>query len=294
MAVPSGYDASEAWPLVVFLHGGGGNALNAQTTTCPGGDASAPGCLVGVGEREGFITVIATGYAPVARSPLRTWNAGGGGDYACVSGPACRDDSDDVSYLRDVIAEVERQFHVDGARVYLMGFSNGAAMAHRMACEAADVVTAVVAVSGANAFASNAPCEPSGPVAVMHVHGTADVCWTYVASSSACADFQDQPKVGVLESTAAWVEALGCRRLPDSSLMPDVDPADGTLTRVASYGGCDGGVEVRLLTVEGGGHVFPQGDKVRDPVLRDDVASQDFGTQELWEWLERWSRSTVP
>jgi poly(3-hydroxybutyrate) depolymerase len=32
-------------PLVLFLHGGGGNATNAQGTTCAGGDLASPTCL---------------------------------------------------------------------------------------------------------------------------------------------------------------------------------------------------------------------------------------------------------
>ena len=67
-------------PVVVFLNCGGGNAVNAQATTCSERDTASAECLWVVGEAEGFITVFATGYFARQLSPLRTWNAGGTGD----------------------------------------------------------------------------------------------------------------------------------------------------------------------------------------------------------------------
>lgn len=289
--VPHSYDASAPVPVVVFLHGGGGNATNAQRTTCPDGDTRSPGCLYGVGDAEGFITVFPTGYAPFAASPLRTWNAGGGGDYACSSGAACRDGSDDVAYLNAVLDEVEAEYTVDARRIYVIGFSNGAAMAQRVACQMADRVAAVVAVSGANEYATAAACEPAAPVSVMHVHGTADVCWSYETSLSACADEQPRPKVGVAESIEGWVEALHCAPTPASGALRDLDTQDGTTASSARYDGCVGGAEVQLVTIDGGGHVYPGGVKVRARAGRDDLASGDVGNQFFWEWLSGWQRS---
>lgn len=278
-------------PVVIFLHGGGGNAQNAQSTTCATGDAGDATCLHAVGQREGFITVYANGYRPSTALNLRTWNAGGGSTYACASGAACRDGSDDIAYISAVIDQVAADFAADSSRVYVVGFSNGAAMAHRVGCELPGKVAAIAAVSGANEIGADGACEPPSPVAVMHIHGTADVCWTYVTSREACADRDPLPKAGVVESTDAWVAALGCDTVPAPSTMPDLDPTDGTTTSAATYGRCQGGVEVRVLTVRGGGHVYPQGAKVREPRDRTDVVTKDFGNVEIWDWLSRWSKA---
>lgn len=290
VSVPSSY-AGEEMPVVIFLHGGGGNAHSAQATTCRNGDAADASCLQAVGDREGFITVFANGYhRPSNPLNMRTWNAGGGTTYACASGAACADGSDDVAYISAVIDQIESDLAIDTSRVYVMGFSNGAAMAHRVGCELSDRVAAIVAVSGANEFGADGTCAPTDPVAVMHIHGTADACWSYVSSRQACADSDPLPKVGVAESTAAWVDALGCETVPVPSTMPDIDPADGTTTSVDGYGGCEGGVEVRILTVSGGGHVYPQGSKAREPGNRTDVVTEDFGNEQIWAWLSRWSK----
>ncbi len=289
--VPASYDPAQPMPVVVFLHGGGGNASNAQATTCPAGDTMSAGCLYGVGEAEGFITVFPNGYAPRKASPVRTWNAGGGGDYACASGPACRSGSDDISYLNSVLDEVEAEYTVETSRVYVMGFSNGAAMAHRVACEMAGRVAAVVAVSGANEYATDAPCDPGEPVSVMHVHGTADECWGYDTSLAACADEQPEPKVGVSESVRGWVATLACSVEPAVGTLPDLDADDGTTATYARYDGCVGGSEVELVTIEGGGHIYPGGVKVRGAMGSGDLASGDVGNEFFWEWLSQWERA---
>lgn len=283
--------ATTPLPVVIFLHGGGGNAQNAQSTTCTNGNASDATCLQGVGAREGFITVYANGYRRSSALNLRTWNAGGGDTYACASGAACADGSDDVAYLSAVIDQVESGFNADASRVYVVGFSNGAAMAHRVGCELSDRVAAIVAVSGANELGADGGCAPTSPVAVMHIHGTADACWTYDTSRKVCADRDPLPKAGVAESTDAWLDALDCESEGIESSMPDLDPADGTTTSVATFGGCRGAVEVRILTVEGGGHVYPQGAKVREPRNRSDVVTKDFGNEQIWDWLSQWSKA---
>ena len=290
--VPSSY-TGDAMPVVIFLHGGGGNSHNAQATTCRNGDPTDATCLQAVGGRDGFITVFANGYRrPSNPLNMRTWNAGGGATYACASGAACTDGSDDVAYVSSVIDQISSDYAIDSSRVYVVGFSDGAAMAHRVGCELSDRVAAIVAVSGANEFGADGTCAPADPIAVMHIHGTADACWSYVSSRHVCADRDPLPKAGVAESTAAWVAALGCDTVPATSAMPDLDPADGTTTSVDTYGGCKGGVEVRILTVNGGGHVYPQGAKVREPRNCTDVVTEDFGNEQIWAWLSQWSKTT--
>jgi pimeloyl-ACP methyl ester carboxylesterase len=56
---------------------------------------------------------------------------------------------DDVAYLRAVIRDVSARHAVDPRRVFIVGHSNGGFMAHRMACEASDLVAAVVSLAGA-------------------------------------------------------------------------------------------------------------------------------------------------
>ena len=64
------------------------------------------------------------------------------------------------------------QYGIEAGHVFATGMSNGGFMANRLACDGADVFAAVAPVSGT--LGSNVACNPSRPVAVLEVHGTAD------------------------------------------------------------------------------------------------------------------------
>jgi poly(3-hydroxybutyrate) depolymerase len=55
---------------------------------------------------------------------------------------------DDVAFLNQVIDEMNRRFNIDEKQIYLVGFSNGGAMAARCTIELSDRLAAVVASSG--------------------------------------------------------------------------------------------------------------------------------------------------
>jgi polyhydroxybutyrate depolymerase len=55
--------------------------------------------------------------------------------------------SDDVGFLGALADALVNEFGIDRRRVYVAGFSNGACMAHRLACET-DRFAAIAAVSG--------------------------------------------------------------------------------------------------------------------------------------------------
>ena len=73
---------------------------------------------------------------------------------ACASAAACDDNSDEIAYLNAVPDQVEAEYLAHKDKVFFMGFSNGAAMSHRVACELSDRVTGIVAPSGATSFAN--------------------------------------------------------------------------------------------------------------------------------------------
>ena len=286
--VPQSYDAEAAsMPLVVFLHGGGGNAEQTQRTTCPGGNDAHEDCLHELGEREGFITVYPNGSASKLLPTVRTWNAGGGGDYACSSGRACDKDVDDISYLNAVLDEVEAQYRIDTTRVYVMGFSNGGAMSHRIGCEMSDRVAAVAPVSGAFAFITDADCEPSRPMPVIYTHGTEDQCWTFNASTKACLDHSDKPKYGAIESAEDWARLNGCTMAVNESI-PDIRDDETSTTRTV-WSGCDGDVEVHLLAIDGGGHTFPGGNQLAPGNRSGGSTTRDWNVELLWEFLAEYS-----
>lgn len=90
------------------------------------------------------------------------WNAGG-----CCGQPGV----DDLGYLRSLVGSVAAATPVDRRRVYLIGFSNGAMMAYRAACELPDTFVAAGVVAGA--LLNGVDCTGT-TVHVYLIHGTSD------------------------------------------------------------------------------------------------------------------------
>jgi polyhydroxybutyrate depolymerase len=141
-------------PLIVAVHGGGGEAAGFQEYAG----------LDSIADREGFLVAYPNGNGVLPRR-LLTWNAGD------CCGYAMNNKIDDVGFAIAVIDDIAKRIGVDSSRVYATGHSNGAMMSYRLGAERADRIAAIVPVAGAYDMASFAP---SRPVAVMHIHSIDD------------------------------------------------------------------------------------------------------------------------
>ncbi len=283
--VPGGVVPATPTPVVLVLHGGGGNAEGANAITCPGGDVTSSDCITGVGDREGFAVVFPNG-TPAGVLDLRTWNAGGGADnWQCVSGVACKQGVDDIAYFKALLGDLATVMPVDDKRVFATGLSNGAAMDHRLACAMADRIAAIAPIGGGNQLATSAPCAPSRAVSDLEIHGTEDPCWAYDGGPAACAQKDGKEKIDVATTVSGWVARDGCPATPAITELPDTDPGDGTTTRSEAYAPCDAGSAVELLRIEGGGHTWPGGSQYLSEANVGRV-SRDFSASErMWTFF---------
>ncbi|MBI1948704.1 MAG: hypothetical protein HYS27_23660 [Deltaproteobacteria bacterium] len=170
---------------------------------------------------------------------------------------------DDVAFLSQLLDVVAAEHGGNVEHVFATGISNGGDMSHRLACELAERIDAVVPV-GAPVVVE--PCEPSRPVPVKILHGTADPCalydggevcggcWTQaieeITGSEAKDDSDTFPCQAVPEQAAGWRARNGCADVETRST------ADGAATCVQFGDGC-AGAEVELCTIEGAGHTWP-------------------------------------
>jgi polyhydroxybutyrate depolymerase len=140
-------------PLVILLHCYGCTATELPATLHA--DALAV-------KYHFAVTAPASGHIDRRGQPY--WNA----TAACCDFDGKK--PDDVGAIVRLIDERVKKGEVDPKRVYLVGFSNGAFLAWRIACDHADKIAAIVAIGGA----APATCKPSSPVAVLEVHGRDD------------------------------------------------------------------------------------------------------------------------
>lgn len=167
-----------------------------------------------------------------------SWNASAA---CCGIGPQR---PDDVEFLHRVLEDVRRRIAVDPERVYAIGVSNGAFMAHRWACAPSGDLRAIVSIAGAAQGPDDPPCTPSVPVSVLHVHGDEDQTIRYQGGS---ADGARYPSAR--ESAGFWRNANGCS--PEATVTRRRSFLFGD-SRIESWSGPR--ARVALWTVEGGAH----------------------------------------
>jgi polyhydroxybutyrate depolymerase len=143
---PPGWDGKRALPLGLYLHGYGQSSAYVV----------AESDLVASVTQFGALMVVPDGL-----------------DHAWSHVGAPRHLRDDLKFLHEVVADAERRYPVDRAKVYAAGFSIGGSMVWDLACHAAQGFAAFLPVSGAFWLPYPERCE-SGPVTLRHVHGLTD------------------------------------------------------------------------------------------------------------------------
>jgi polyhydroxybutyrate depolymerase len=216
-------------PLLVLLHGYTGDAagVDAYLNITPQARTRGIYVILPEGLRD------SSGY--------QYWNA----TSACCGGSP---DTDDVSYLRNLVHEAIAHFPIDPTRVYFSGHSNGDFMSLRMACEMSDEIAAIAGVAGADSPAAT-PCVPSAPVSILHVHGTNDSVVRYEGNG-----LYSWP--GAEEMVDRWAAIDSCTPGRVSSGPPlDLMPGHaGAETDRFHYEGCAAGFDVELYRINGAEH----------------------------------------
>lgn len=230
--VPETYDPSGAAPLVVLLHGYTSSAAEQEEYFQ----------LSAESDRRGFLYALPDGTVDIRDD--RFWNA----TEACCD--FYGSGVDDVAYLRQLIDAVSSAYTVDPARVYVVGHSNGGFMAHRLACEHADAITAIVSLAGMPPH-DPSRCAPERPVSVLQIHGTDDDTIPYDGGANG-----SNPFPSVSTTLQRWRDLDGCTG-EGTTLEPlDLDSGlSGSETTVTTYDGCRDGARVELWAIDGGGHV---------------------------------------
>jgi polyhydroxybutyrate depolymerase len=217
-------------PLVVMLHGGFGSGTQAENSY--GWDELA--------ESSKFVVAYPDGL-------IRAWNVDGGG---CCGVPAEKG-IDDVGFITAAVADIRKNVSIDASRVYATGISNGGIMSYTLACE-----TTLFAAIGPDSATQLNACRSPHPTSVMHIHGTADRLVRYDgARGNGVAHIKGPP---VSELNAFW-------RNVDHCGAPAASTSGSVTTSTAR---CAHNRSVVLITVDGGGHTWP-----------------NFATAKLWEFF---------
>jgi polyhydroxybutyrate depolymerase len=241
--VPPAAANGEDLPVLLALHGGGGNPDQFESDS--GFDQ--------VSDREGFIVLYPAGTGVLPRT-LLTWNAG-----TDCCGYALDENVDDVDFLLAVIDDISSRTRVDHRRIYVSGHSNGGIMAYRMAAEASDRIAAIAPVAGAMQVSDFAPARA---VPVMHIHSVDDPRALYDGGLGppfplGGRQVLHQP---VMVGLLSWVARNGCSAEP--TILEERVGQPGTLdeghrAEKLSWAPCTSGAPVIHWRLHGSGHGWP-------------------------------------
>jgi polyhydroxybutyrate depolymerase len=225
--VPPGHPTG----LVVNLHGGGSNGSQQERLT--NFDAIA--------DASGFVVVYPDGID-------NNWADGRG-----ASEPDRRG-IDDVGFLTALAGKLQNEHGIDPGHVFATGMSNGGFMANRLGCDRADVFAAVAPVAGT--LGAGVACNPSRPVAVLEVHGTADPLVPFgggtMRGRGGTSDIVSAPAM-----VERWRTADACQGAPATETLANA--GDGTVVHRFASTSCAAGTAVVFYQVDDGGHTWPGG-----------------------------------
>ncbi len=261
--VPKGHDAP--LPVVLVLHGGGGNGGGMEWLTRHGFNRIA--------DRDGALVVYPDGID-------KGWNDGRGASRSAADAAV-----DDLAFLRALPAQLATLHRIDRTRLYVTGISNGGMMSYRLACDAADEFAAAAPVA-ANLSVELAPhCQPARAIPLLIMDGTDDPIMPWKGGTIRVLWMARGTVLSVEDSAARWLSLDHCAAFAPLPVMT-ADPPDGTSAapRVAH---CAGETEVRLYEIRGGGHSWPRGEPYLGALLIGHVSQALDANETIWSFFSQ-------
>jgi len=255
------------WPLVLAFHGGQSHPEFMRRFSG----------LDDLAEENRALVVYPAGTG--TRESLLTWNGGN------CCGEAFQEKSDDVGFIRRLLAAVAERFPIDSLRVHATGISNGAMMAYRVGAEMADAIASIAPVAGPLGLAT---IRPVRPVSVLHFHGTLDQ-FTPLEGGVGRRSVTRVHHRPIREGLLDWVQANGCSPECDSEVIPCSDEGITIMRyswqqRAGQAPALDGS-EVVFYRLQGGGHTWP-GRPSELFLLGPSAVSLD-ANKILWDFFEK-------
>ncbi|MFC0438869.1 ricin-type beta-trefoil lectin domain protein [Kutzneria buriramensis] len=210
LRTPANYDNNHPYRLIFGFHWVGGTANDVDSGGTDGYNWSYYG-LRRLADTAGNTTIFV---APQGNN--NGWANPGG---------------QDITFVDDIIKQLEGGLCVDTTQLFAGGFSYGGAMTYALACARPTTFRAVAVYSGANLSGCNGGTQP---IAYIGLHGLRDNVLP-IANGRTLRD--------------TFVHANGC------TPQNPPEPAQGSLTHITTtYTGCKAGYPVEWAAFDGAGH----------------------------------------
>ncbi len=233
LVVPDEYSATAVYPLVISLHGLGDNGQNFDRSMAKLSQQAKQGRFI-LARPDGLQN----------SRGQRFWHA----SDACCNFEGQQ--IDHVAYIQTMIQQIAEQHPIDKNHIAAIGFSNGAFMAYRLACEPTVPLSHIVAIAGFEPT-STALCKQRQPAHILHIHGDKDNIVPYTKATNR----RGKATIGVANQIQRWIDFMACS--PDPLPAANLDlhrTLKGFETVVKKWHNCRSNGSVSLWTVHGAEH----------------------------------------
>lgn len=263
-------------PLVIALHGGGGNSGNFDSNIL----------LSAFAEKKGFVLLYPDG---TGRLKMHTWNAGPG-----KCGYAADKNVDDVGFLVEVVQVVSQMVIIDRSRVYATGLSNGAMMVDRLADDerSAWVFAAIAGVAGCKSPTN----FPSRLIPMLHIHSLTDPRAIYGGGEGPPFPMTKIRTIhdSVDHTLNTFAHHYGLRPTAPGPLVTNREGHTAQFLRWTD----EHNQEIILWQLNGPGHVWPLNPVREYPILIRKVCGASSNVIDsnavIWEFFERHRLAPLP
>lgn len=250
--VPAIYEpAGMEVPLVFNFHG--------YTSTA--NEQMLYGDFRGIADTANFLVVHPMGTED--NSGITHWNVGWGGSTV-----------DDIGFTNALLDTLLANYQINEDRIYSTGMSNGGFLSYELACELSERIAAIASVTGTMNAGRFATCNPSHPMPVMEIHGTADAVVPYNGANWI---------EGTEEVVAFWADFNNLNQEPTITDVPNTNTNDGSTVERWVYSAGANSVQVELFKIFQGAHTWP-GSIFAFPGTNYDINA----SREIWRFFSRY------
>ena len=227
-------DLNEQMPLVIVMHGFGGDANDIRNYSEMNQFANQYGFAVcyprGTNDSEGY----------------RFWNVG----YAFHQNETV----DDVGFLSELAGYLQLTHGLNPDYTFATGMSNGGDMCYMLACQAYDTFKAVAPVAGMILQDILDECDNSPPIPLFEIHGSQD------SVTPISGDPNNNDGWGAYPSIPFTIDYFSEKNectLMVTETLPNTDTSDGSYVLSEKHLNGINNNEVWFYKVVGGGHDWP-------------------------------------
>ena len=157
--------------------------------------------------------------------------------------------ANDLGFTDAMIDAISSEYNIDPSRIYACGYSNGGFFSFELACQLSNNIAAIGTVAATMSQKTLNACNPTRPVPMVTIHGTADNVVNYNGIFPVATVSHD-------EILNYWVSQNNTDSIPFITNLPNFDDSESSVELYEYLNGEDN-TSVKHYRFISTGHIWP-------------------------------------